>query len=299
MSVAGPRVVVVTRATEYADLLAAHGTHEQARFFLETRGRKIDEVRARHELQAEALASVSRAVPRAWRRAHVLRSDLARFLFEPEDIVIAVGQDGLVANAAKYLDGQPVIGLNPDPSRFDGVLVRHPAQAVSDLLALTAHGRAKLESRTMVEARIDDGQRLLALNEIFIGHRSHQSARYLIELEGRSERQSSSGVIVATGTGSTGWARSINRERASAVELPAPEAKQLAFFVREAFPSVATGVSLTEGLLGLDARLGLVSEMGEGGAIFGDGLEDDRLALAWGARVAIGIARPSLQLVVG
>jgi hypothetical protein len=27
---------------------------------------------------------------------------------------VAVGQDGLIANGAKYLDRQPVVGINPD-----------------------------------------------------------------------------------------------------------------------------------------------------------------------------------------
>jgi len=57
------------------------------------------------------------AIPSDWRRARVDRADLDRFLFEPEDVVVAVGQDGLVANVAKYLTGQPVIGCNPDPKR--------------------------------------------------------------------------------------------------------------------------------------------------------------------------------------
>ncbi len=43
------------------------------------------------------------------------RPELNRFLFEPEDVVIAVGQDGLVANVAKYLSGQMVVGVNPLP----------------------------------------------------------------------------------------------------------------------------------------------------------------------------------------
>ena len=50
-----PRIVVVTRTTEYAALLARHGTREQARFFLETRGRSIDEIEARDAAQRDAL----------------------------------------------------------------------------------------------------------------------------------------------------------------------------------------------------------------------------------------------------
>ena len=42
-----------------------------------------------------------------------MRGDLDRFLFEPDDLVVIVGQDGLVANVSKYLDGQPVVGINP------------------------------------------------------------------------------------------------------------------------------------------------------------------------------------------
>jgi NAD kinase len=64
----------------------------------------------------------------------------------------------------------------------------------------------------MAHARLDDGQQLLALNEIFVGHRTHQSARYRIRpADEQEERHSSSGVIVSTGTGATGWARSIQR----------------------------------------------------------------------------------------
>ena len=86
--------------------------------------------------------------------------------------MLALGQDGLVANVAKYLDGQPVIGLNPEPERFPGVLVSHPPEAVGDLCADLVAGRAGFEQRTMVRARLDDGQALLALNEIFVGHRT-------------------------------------------------------------------------------------------------------------------------------
>jgi hypothetical protein len=39
----------------------------------------------------------------------------------------------------------------------------------------------------MVQAELDDGQRLLALNEIFVGHRTHQSARYRLGFGRASE----------------------------------------------------------------------------------------------------------------
>lgn len=292
-----PRVVLIERPTEYTDLLARHGTRQAVGFFLAERGLEPAEVEQRHLAHAETRAGVLAAVPTDWRTAAITRAELDRFLFAPEDLVVVLGQDGLVANVAKYLAGQPVLGLNPDPERVGGLLVRHAPAAAPDLLADLAAGRAALEQRAMAEARLDDGQTLVALNELFLGHAGHQSARYTLTAAGRSERQSSSGVIVTTGTGATGWAASIARERSTPVTLPGPTDPALAFLVREAWPSAATGTTLTEGVLAGRERLELRCELGEGGVAFGDGIEADRLELAWGQRIEVGVAERTLVLV--
>ena len=54
-----------------------------------------------------------------------------------------------------------------------------------------------------MRARLNDGQRLLAFNDFLIGHRTHVSARYRLTWHGRTETQSSSGILVSTGAGST------------------------------------------------------------------------------------------------
>jgi len=294
-----PRAVVVTRPTEYEALLARHATREQARFFLEQRGRSLPEVAARHASREAALQAVSSGVPMRWRRTRIDRADLDRFLFGPEDVVVVVGQDGLVANVAKYLSGQPVLGVNPDRDLFDGVLVRHDAAAAGKLLVAAAEDRVTLESRTMVEARLDDGQHLLALNEIFVGHRTHQSARYRIRFHDAEETQSSSGLIVSTGTGATGWARSIARLKRRDFKLPHPTESRLAFFVREPFPSRTTRTTIVEGTLADDDAVVVSSEMNELGTVFGDGIETDRLDFGWGMRLTVGIAPKRLNLIVG
>jgi NAD kinase len=291
-----PRAVIVTRPTEYEGLLLRHGTREQARFFLESRGRKIDEVTARHEVQEQALHHVSAQIPISWRRARVLRADLDRFLFEPDDVVIAVGQDGLVANVAKYVRGQLVIGVNPSSSLYDGVLVRHPPQGIGDLLALSSRNAVRVEERSMVEATSPDGAGIVALNEVSVGHRSHQSARYRIDFRGKSERHSSSGLIVCTGTGATGWARSVSLRRERCPPLPPPTSPDLLFLVREAWPSVATGTSIADGVLSPEDELTVTSEMNEGGVAFGDGIEEDRLELPWGQPIRLKRATQTLRL---
>jgi hypothetical protein len=150
----------------------------------------------------------------------------------------------------------------------------------------------------MVEARTDSGRRLVALNEVFVGHRSHQSARYHLRCGDDEESHSSSGLIVASGTGSTGWARSIHRQRGCTFKLPEPTDPYLSFFVREAFPSRATGCSVTDGILGQAHQLEVTSRMSDGGVIFGDGIESDRIEFNFGRRVVLSMATQRLRLVV-
>jgi hypothetical protein len=293
MSSLAPRIVVVSRRSELDELLVRHATLAAAAYFLRQRGRDLDEVTARHDALQAALTTVGGAIPSSWRRGTVTRDDLSRFLFGPEDVVVVVGPDGLVANVAKYLDGQPVIGVDPEPGRNPGVLVRHTAQSVAGLLAAEAYATRQL---TMVAATLDDGQELIGLNEIYFGHPSHQSARYVLSTsDGQRERQSSSGVVIGTGTGATGWCASIARQLADAPALPGPEEAALCWFVREAWPSPATGVRLTAGRLAPTQPLELTSE-GETAVIFADGVETDHLTLAWGQRVTVQVSTRRLCL---
>ncbi|MFF1439289.1 hypothetical protein [Streptomyces sp. NPDC058295] len=299
-----PRAVLVHRTTEYEELVARHGTHGQAAFFLSSRGRDIEEVAERHRRTRRAMAEVTAAIPLTWRQTRVERADLDRFLFAPEDVVVVVGQDGLVANVAKYLAGQPVVGIDTDPGRNPGVLVRHrPADARLLLPSVFAAGTGT-DGLTMVEAVADDTQRLLALNEIYLGAAGHQTARYRLGLDddgGAAEAQASSGVLVGTGTGATGWIRSVWQERggdggATGPRLPGPTEDRLVWFVREAWPSPATGTSLVAGELAAGGRLTLTVES-ERLIAFGDGIESDAVELTWGQRVRVGRAETALRLV--
>ena len=295
MTSTAPRAVFVTRETDYELLLARHATREQARFYLETRGQKLGELETRHEQFLTVLHRARAAIPTDWRQTLVRRADLDRFLFAPEDVIIAVGQDGLVANVAKYLTGQPVLGINPAPGLYDGVLVRVALGRLPATLLGCLHGDTAVENRTMVEAVLDTGEKLTALNELFVGHRSHQSARYRIAIGDAAEDQSSSGIIVATGTGATGWARSIMEATGNHIALD-PVERAVGFFVREPFPSVATGTALRAGKFGQQA-LAVTSRMTDG-VIFVDGIEGDFIRFEWGRQVSLAPSNQVLRLVV-
>lgn len=290
-----PRVVVVTRPSAYRELLDRHGTPGAVRFFL--RERDPDEITglvARDTAWRGAVEAVHAAVPSGWRLGRVDRAELAAFPFAEGDIVVAVGPDGLVANVAKYLDDQPVVGVDPNGP---GVLARHRPEALAAVLGRVGAGTAVIEERTTVFAELDDGQRLRGLNEVFVGDRGHQSARYRLRApSGRTEPQSSSGVVVGTGTGATGWCAALSRGVAHP-PLPAPRELALSWFVREAWPSPGTGTDLTAGRLEPDEHLEL-TVTSDALVVFSDGGEVDRLTATRGQRITIGLARERLRLVV-
>ena len=113
-----------------------------------------------------------------------------------------------------------------------------------------------------------------------------------------SEEQSSSGLIVSTGTGATGWARSIMESRGLSIEI-GPGDPALAFLVREPWPSPATGTSLAVGKIEGQGTFSVLSHMQSGGVVFADGIEQDHLKLDWGTRVEVAVADTRLNLVTG
>lgn len=290
------RAVIVRRPTEYDELMDRYSTRGQVEFVLRSRGRSLEEVERAHECHLAALARVRAGIPDGWASADVERDSLSRFLFAPEDVIVVVGPDGLVANVAKYVGEQVVVGVNSVPQANAGVLVRcTPEQGVGALHRLEAGSDLRVDQLTMVRAAADDSRTLTTLNEVFIGHPSHQSARYELTLGSRAERQSSSGVVVSTGTGATGWGASLKRGRHMG-DLPTPTSHSLAWFVREAWPSPHTGTNCTEGILGEGEELSLVVSS-ESLVLFGDGIESDRLTLTWGQSVQVSRAPRALSLV--
>lgn len=325
------RVVLVTRRTRLDELVARHHTLGQARFYLEHLGADFGDYLAENEAHARALRITVQAL-QAWGRWQVVdRSLLPNFVFSADDIVVALGPDGLVANTLKYLQGQPLIGLNPEPSRWDGLLLPYAPADLAGLLPEVALGRTACRRVSMAEARLSDGQVLRAVNDLFIGPRSHTSAWYELQHGARREWQSSSGLIVATGLGSTAWLRSVvtgslaissavtggaasgmhddgvdpdrgplqptpHRTHPASPTLPW-DSPQLVYAVREPFPSRRSGTTMVYGCVQPGEPLQVLSGMPEHGVIFSDGIESDYLRFTAGMTAQIGLAAQAGVLV--
>lgn len=303
------KVVLVTRRTRLADLVARYHTVAQARFYIEHLGADMSDYLREDEAYAQSLRTVTEVL-QAWGRYQVIdRSLLTNFVFAEDDIVVALGQDGLVANTLKYLDGHPLVGLNPEPSRWDGLLLPFEPAQLRELLPAVAREKRTCKPITMAEVRLSDGQRLRAVNDLFVGPRTHSSALYELELRGQCERQSSSGMIISTGLGSTAWMKSVMTGAAALVQglgmHTPPEAYQplswgedrLLFAVREPFPSRSSQASLVYGDIVPGAPLKVRSRMPDNGVIFSDGIESDHLSFTAGMEAVVSVSAQKGQLV--
>lgn len=318
------KVVLVVRETRLEELKSRFNTVGQARFYVQQQGGNFEDYEQEDSVYHIAVKQAQTALGHLGRIQVVRRSFLPNFIFGADDVVVAVGQDGLVANTLKYLNGQPLIGINPDPNRYDGQLLPFLVKDLVKIVPEVFSGTRPLKSVTMAKAALNNGQTIYAVNDLFIGPKSHGSARYLIRLGGQSESQSSSGVIVSTGMGSTGWfsslitgargvstlfasaaverrtraglSKEVNQVVGGAVRFPW-DANHLFFTVREPFPSKTTGVNLVFGRISLENALKIESFMPERGVIFSDGIESDFLEFNSGTKVEINIAERKGHLV--
>jgi NAD kinase len=305
------KIVLITRRTRLDELIARFNTAAQAKFYVEHLGADFSDYLAEHKRYLEA-KTIAETVLRTMGRLQPLdRSFLPNFIFGKDDTVVVLGQDGLVANTVKYCPTQRVIGVNPDPERWDGALTPFRVSDLRMIVPEVFAGKRRIQEVSMAKTLLNNGQVLYAVNDFFVGVKSHISARYIISVGSAQEQHSSSGVIVSTGLGSTGWFKSLMAGAtaiASAVSgqaVSAPEATgfpwdadYLYFTVREPFPSKTSSASLVFGTITPDQPLTLISQTPESGVIFSDGIETDFLEFNSGTQATITLAEKRGRLVV-
>ncbi|HZI15248.1 MAG TPA: NAD+ kinase [Myxococcus sp.] len=303
------KIVLVTRRTRLAGLVERFNTKKQAKFYVEHAGQDFEEFSREDDAYRRAVDSLRGSLDVGLPVQQVDRSLVPTFLFTGKELVVVAGQDGLVANVAKYVGEQPLVGVNPDPERFDGILLPYAVAGARAAVRRVLEGKAAYRQVTLAEARLEDGQRLLGFNDLFIGARTHVSARYRLRFEGREEAQSSSGVLVSTGAGSSGWlssvfalARGLTERTGGVPGKPWKlgwEEPRLAFVVREPFVSRHSAADVVGGFVTAEQELVLESRMASGGVIFSDGVEEDFLTFGAGATARIRPAKQRARLVVG
>jgi len=312
------KIVLITRRTRLDELLYRHNTLQQARFYVESLGADFDEYVEEDKVYNKSLTTCSAHLSPLGRVQVIDREFLPNFLFGPDDVIVVIGQDGTLANTLKYTPDRPVIAVNPDPGRFDGTLLPFSPSDLPLIVSDVMQANFDFSEITMAKVELSNGQQLLAVNDLFIGPANHTSARYELSIDGNSEFQSSSGIIVSTGLGSTGWFKSIltgaigvtqaldSQPHAQALNQAERYINQgfdwdsdfLYYSVREPFSSQTSSTNLVFGMINNSNPLTIVSAMPQNGVIFSDGQVEDVIQFSSGISASISTSEHKGLLVI-
>jgi NAD kinase len=299
--------IIVKNKTRLEALIERFNTQAQAKFYIERSGGNFQDYVIEHDVFCTAFAQIQQRLSSVIKNKVVDRSFLPNYLFNEKNVIIVVGQDGLVANTAKYSKAVPIVAVNPDPKRYDGVLLPFNQHNFITAVERVLTDQYAYRMMRFAEAKLNDGQRLLAFNDLFIGAASHVSARYKISYRGETEEHSSSGLLVSTKAGATGWLSSVFNMAygvasmfESMLEPRQPELADddLLFVVREPFKSLRTQTQLSLGKINGEHSLVIESLMPSNGVIFSDGIETDFLKFNSGMIATIGLAQEQAKLVL-
>ena len=298
--------IIVKNKTRLEALIERFNTKSQAKFYIERLGGDFRDYEMEDEIFHDSLNSLQSQLSKVIKHKIVDRAYLPSYIFSDKNLIVVIGQDGLVANTAKYSQARPIVAVNPDKQRYDGILLPFDTTNFIDGVENVLSNNYQSRKVNFAEARLNDGQRLLAFNDLFIGASSHISARYKLSFNESTEEQSSSGIIVSTQAGSTGWLSSVFNmaygvtglfERNIKPKQPKLRDDQLLFAVREPFKSIRTQAEIAVGMIKNTNNLRIESLMPIGGIIFSDGIESDFLQFNSGTIATIGIANETANLV--
>ena len=273
-------------------------------------GGNFQDYEAEHEIFHQALNELQTQLSKQIKNKTIERQYVPSYLFSDRNLIVVLGQDGLVANTAKYSKGIPIIAVNPDKARYDGLLLPFDIKSCISAVEKVLANRFNAKTMRFAEAKLNDGQRLLAFNDLFIGAATHVSARYKISFQNKTEEHSSSGLIVSTLAGSTGWMSSIfnmaygitnmfDKNKSKKTKKPDfLQENELFFAVREPFQTLRTQIAINAGIINSQNTLKIESLMPTNGVIFSDGIESDFLRFNSGAVATIGIAKETACMVM-
>lgn len=304
------RYILISRRPRASTIRDTYASARLASFIMAEKGESYSVYAEEEEKVKVAIARIKSVASELGPVLEIERHLLPTTPLGRNDVLIAIGQDGLVANTLRYSASIPIIGVNPDAASYEGALLPFDVAAAIQYLK-NRPARETWEEITLAEGTFSNGAKISAANDIFIGKSDHSSALYKIRHIGEEEHHSSSGIIVSTPMGATGWQRSVVEgslrihsaitdtpfQQADGSSPPRRNDESLRFWVREPWPSIKSQSALVAGTITGHAPLLVTSEMGEGGIVFADGMQADSFPFPAGESFQIAPAATKGRLV--
>jgi NAD kinase len=237
------RIVIVKKETDYSNLVRTYASASNVVRALSSRGSEtyamsLAKDSASYEDSTQGIIQQVAATHLPYELIDVNEVPLKQWTNDM--IVVLLGPDGLLANVGKYIrDIAPVICVNPSPQFIDGLVMKHSVDVVSSILQSVLNNSHKINPITLAQITTNEGSTELAINDFLIARENHASAYYGISINGRREKQGSSGVLISVPLGATGWLASCNSSASFSLRQNW-SAEMLHVHVREAFQSRTT-----------------------------------------------------------
>lgn len=200
------RTILVSELTRLDREVMKEGTEDSVRRNYEAPTFDAD-LKAPDVMYKAELAKVRQCLHR--QRANIvdcLRHEAQSFIFRADDVIVILGDDGAFVNIAKLLQDQMVITV-ATATKHCGRLMKFTTSTFEAHAPNLFTGKSAFTRVSIARAETSLGHTCEAVNDFYVGRADLRSSRYAI-LRDTFADQVSSGVIISTGTGSTGWEKS-------------------------------------------------------------------------------------------
>lgn len=225
----------------------------------------------------------------------VNRENLTREEIKNVDITISLGGDNHFQYVSHFIDNEYIFGINSDPLVSEGVLLSCNTDTLNVIKKQCDKGNYEIEKWTRLDVYINNEFVSRATCDVFIGEKERRfTSRQILFFNNFEKQQKSSGILVSTGSGSTGWFSSASRFITTNPVFGSTEpfAK---FIVTEPYKGTLTDSSLIEGLIKENCSFKVCSLNNNEGIVVLDSL--DEFPFPRSTTVSIKISKVPLNVI--
>lgn len=205
------RILVVQKKTKFELDMEIYSSLDEYKKICKLQNFLFDRIFQSHQRQEESREYLRKQViPQA---RFIFRDELSTINMDDFDLVISLGGDNHFTFVAHQVFPKIILGLNSDPDTSVGALLGFSTESFENLVQ-NAWKSATIEEWSLIHTTLTypDGRvvhTFPSVSEISIRNNSPDLiSRYLIQFKDEIEEQKSSGLLLYTGAGSTGWVAS-------------------------------------------------------------------------------------------
>lgn len=271
-------------------------TEKELRDFYKKENLNAEKIFDSHEKQKSSLKRIKQILEGC---KVVERNSLTKEDVKNSKLVISFGGDNHFNYVSHFCDSNLVVGVNSDPERSVGAMTYFNVDSFEFFLPSLLNDDFEIEEWPRIEIEVDGKMiETLCVSEIFIGESDRVNmSRHILKLNGNEEEQKGSGIVVTTGTGSTGWYDSACRYIFSEGNKFGKTSKELRFVLTEPFNGKYSKYNMLNGVVKDGENLEIVSLSDSDAVLSIDSLKVLKLKEGSKVRLKIGKALSVIKYI--